>query len=273
VKYSIRLLCLSLLAFANLISAVSHANAKEQLPTPVKPLAYQIIAERSHKPTLFTQGILVKGGYFYESSGLYNKSLIVSYPISEPESAWAKMTAPFTQKQAIPERYFAEGLTLLNNKLYLLTWKEGALFVYDANHFSLLNTLYYQGEGWGLTTDGKHLIRSDGSANLFFHNPDNFSTEKTITVSLNKEPVHELNELEFFDGFIWANIWHDNRILKIDPATGNVVGILDLSEITKKLRLTDSESVLNGIAYDADKKAVWITGKQWPKMFLLKLNN
>lgn len=263
----LRLLCLSLFTFANLISA------KEQSPAPIKPLAYEIIAERSHKPSLFTQGLLVKDGYFYESSGLYNKSLLVSYPISEPASTWAKMTAPFTQKQAIPDRYFAEGLALLNNKLYVLTWQEGTLFVYDANHFSLLNTLYYKGEGWGLTTDGKSLIRSDGSTNLFFHNPESFALEKTLKITLNKEPINELNELEFFDGFIWANIWHDNRILKIDPASGNVVGILDLSDITKKLHLTDSESVLNGIAYDADKKAVWITGKQWPKMFLLKINN
>ena len=258
-KYLIALFCLSLPLNATLAYAADATS-----------LHFEILAERSHKPSLFTQGLLIKDNYFYESSGLYNKSLLVSYPVAEPASTWAKMTAPFTQKQALPDRFFAEGLTLLNNKLYLLTWQEGELFVYDAAHFTLLNTLYYKGEGWGLATDGKSLIRSDGSATLYFHNSENFAVEKTLQVSLNKNPVTNLNELEYFEGFIWANIWHDNRIVKINPTTGEVTAVLDLSELVKKLHLADSESVLNGIAYDSAKKAIWVTGKQWPKMYLIK---
>lgn len=265
-KSVIALFCLSLAAIANISCAQTEslANAPQ--------ISHKIISERSHKASLFTQGLEVKNGNFYESSGLYAKSHIVAYPITEPEGTWAKMTAPSTQKQRIPDRYFAEGLTLFNNKLYVLTWQEGTVFVYDANNFSLIKNLNYKGEGWGLTNDGKHLIRSDGSNKLFFHNAENFSVEKTISVKYQQEAIMNLNELEYAEGFIWANIWHDNRIVKINPTTGDVVGVLNFSAITKELKLKDAESVLNGIAYDAEKKAFWITGKQWPKMFLVKLN-
>jgi len=264
-KYFIALFCLSLAVIANF----SYAQA--DLLAGATAIHYQILAERSHKPSLFTQGFVVKDGNFYESSGLYAKSQLVSYPITEPESAWAKMTAPFTQRQRIPDRFFAEGLTLLNNKLYLITWQESTAFVYDATNFSLQKTFNYPGQGWGLATDGKHIIRSDGSSQLFFHNAENFTIEKTINVKYKQEPILNLNELEYAEGFMWANIWHDNRIIKINPATGDVVGVIDFSEIALELKLKDTESVLNGIAYDADKKAFWITGKQWPKMFLVKI--
>jgi glutamine cyclotransferase len=270
-KTVIALFCLSLAVIAN----ISYAQAESLASAP--HISYNIIAERSHKTSLFTQGLEIKNGNFYESSGLYAKSHIVSYPIAEPQSTegstWAKMSAPFTQKQHIPDRYFAEGLTLFNNKLYVLTWQEGTAFVYDANNFSLQKTLNYKGEGWGLTNDGKHLIRSDGSNKLFFHNADNFNVEKTLEVKFKQEAVVNLNELEYANGFIWANIWFDNRIVKINPISGDVVGVIDASEILKKVKLKDTESVLNGIAYDADKKAFWITGKQWPKMFLVKIEH
>ena len=259
------LFCLSLITIAN----VSYVSA-DSLAT-ANAIHYKIIAERSHKPSLFTQGLLVKDGNFYESSGLYEKSQIVSYPTTEPEGSWARLSAPFAKKQHLPDRFFAEGLTLLNNKLYLLTWQEGTVFVYDATNFSLIKNLNYKGEGWGLATDGKSLIRSDGSAKLFFHNAESFAVEKTINVKHKQDGIESLNELEYAEGFIWANIWHDNRIVKINPASGEVVGVVDFSETINNLKLKDPESVLNGIAYDADKKAFWITGKQWPKMFLVKL--
>jgi glutaminyl-peptide cyclotransferase len=262
----ITLLCLSVISFANAETAFTAS------PTIAKQLSYQIIAERSHKPSLFTQGLILSEGYFYESSGLYAQSLLVSYPIAEPETTWAKLSAPFTQKRKVPEQYFAEGLTLLNHKLYQLTWKEGLLFIIDAKNFTLLSTRQYTGEGWGLTTNGKQLIRSDGSSSLFFHNADTFAMEHKIDVTLNQQPMNNLNELEYSDHFIWANIWHDNRIVKINPTTGNIVGVADFSAIHKALALQNTESVLNGIAYDAKNKAFWITGKSWPKMFLVKIN-
>lgn len=260
-SYFIALLCLSFASFAN----ATHTTTA----IPVAQLHYSIIGERSHSTDLFTEGLFIHSGYFYESSGRYANSLLVSYPIAE--SRQSKVKAPFSRRKAIAKHYFAEGLTRLNNHIYQLTWREGALLVYDATSLKHIHTLNYRGEGWGLTHNDQQLIRSDGSDTLFFHNASTFAVEKTLAVRLQQKPIANLNELEYGEGFIWANIWQDNRILKIDPGSGQVVGVLDLSAIAQSLELEDPESVLNGIAYDADKKALWITGKYWPKLFLLKI--
>jgi glutamine cyclotransferase len=257
------LLCTSLLFIANLLPATAHAAA---------PIPFEILAERTHKPTLFTQGLLVDGDYFYESSGLYDKSILVSYPVAEPASTWAKLSAPFTQKQTIPTRYFAEGLALLGDKLYLLTWQEQTLLIYDKATLNYQKSISYKGEGWGLTSDDKQLIRSDGSDTLYFHNADDFAVTKTLKITDAGKAVSQLNELEFAGGFIWANIWYQDRILKIDPATGKAVGEMDLSGVKQKLQLNNSEQVLNGIAWDEKQQAFWITGKNWPKMFLIRIS-
>ncbi|MDO8345753.1 MAG: glutaminyl-peptide cyclotransferase [Cellvibrio sp.] len=256
------LLCTSLLCIANLLPATVYAAA---------PISFEILAERTHKPTLFTQGLLVDGDHFYESSGLYNQSLLVTYPIAEPAGTWAKISALFTKKQPVPARYFAEGLALLGDKLYLLTWQEQTLLIYDKTTLNYQKSLSYKGEGWGLTTDGKQLIRSDGSDTLYFHTADDFTVTKTLKITDEGKAVAQLNELEFVEGFIWANVWHQDRILKIDPATGKVLGEMDLSGVKQKLQLNNSEQVLNGIAWDEKRNAFWITGKNWPKMFLLRI--
>lgn len=256
------LLCTSLLGIANLLPAFAHAAS---------PIKFEVLAERTHKPTLFTQGLLVDGDHFYESSGLYNQSLLVTYPIAEPASTWAKISAPFTRKQTIPARYFAEGLALLGDKLYLLTWQEQTLLIYDKTTLNYLESMSYKGEGWGLTTDGKQLIRSDGSDTLYFHNPADFAVTKMLKVTDAGVEISQLNELEFADGFLWANIWYDDRIIKIDPTTGHVVGEMDLAILKRNLKLDNNEQVLNGIAWDEKQKAFWITGKNWPKMFLIRI--
>lgn len=253
------LLCTSLLSIAtNSLAAPS--------------LEFEVIGERSHKTNLFTQGLLVDGNQFYESSGLYGKSMLVSYPIAEPQgSTWAKISAPFTRKTTLPPQYFAEGLALLNNKLYLLTWKEQTLLVYDKTSLTLQQQFSYQGEGWGLTTDGKQLIRSDGSDRLFFHRAGDFSITRELQITDDGKPVNQLNELEYAQGFIWANVWYQDRILKIDPANGKVLGELNLQAIKQSLALTNSEQVLNGIAWDEQQQAFWVTGKLWPTLFLLRI--
>ena len=241
------------------------------LPSLAAPqLDYKVLAERTHKPILFTQGLQVDNGLFYESSGLYGKSMLVTYPIGEPGSTWAKLSAPFAKRYSLPPQFFAEGLTIVGDKLYLLTWQEGKLLVFDKNSLTPIKHLSYQGEGWGLTHDGKELIRSDGSSHLYFHNPENFVITNTITVRDEQQEISRLNELEFVEGFIWANIWHSDKMIKINPTTGDVVNEINLIELRKKLKLTDNEQVLNGIAWDAGKKAFWVTGKNWPKMFLVK---
>ncbi len=262
------LLCTSLLLITNLLITSLWASSS----FAADELTYEIIAERTHKPILFTQGLLVEGDHFYETSGLYNQSLLVTYPIAEPTSTWAKISAPFTKKQTIPNQYFAEGLALLNNKLYVLTWMEKTLLVYDKATLNYEKSMSYAGEGWGLTTDGKALIRSDGSSRIYYHQPTDFSITKTLTVTNGDREMSQLNELEYVDGVLWANIWHDDRILKIDPHTGMVLAQLNLAALKAQVKLDNSEQVLNGIAWDPTRKAFWITGKQWPKMFLIKIH-
>jgi glutamine cyclotransferase len=259
------LACLSLLFSTNAIATNTI------LPdTSVQRYDYEILAERSHKKNLFTQGLIVHDQHFYESSGLYKRSWLVSYPIAEPADKWAQLSAKFTQKHALQPQYFAEGLTLFNDKLYLLTWQEQQVLVYNRANFVHEASFTYQGEGWGLTHDNTHLIRSDGSHQLTFHNPQDFSPIKNLTVHEHGRPLEKLTELEFFNGKIWANVWYQNRLVEIDPSTGNVTGELDLSALVQQLKLSD-EAVLNGIAYDAEQEALWVTGKFWPRMFLLKI--
>lgn len=234
---------------------------------------YEILAERSHKTSLFTQGLVLDNDIFYESSGLYGKSMLVSYPKSEPENKWSQMTAPFLQKDRLPDHYFAEGLTLLDDKLYLITWQEGTVFVYDRATFEIKHRWQFSGQGWGLTDDGTNLIRSDGSQYLHIHSPDKFALLKSVAVTEEGRPVHRLNELEFIDGYVWANVWHENRLVQIDPATGHVTGSLDLTALTARTSLENSESVLNGIAHDEAQGGLWITGKNWPVMYLIKVTH
>lgn len=261
------LLCISLIFIAN-----SHATSQIKGHAHQHPLSYDILAERKHDTSLFTQGLLIDNNKFYESSGLYRKSRLVSYYIDEPDSAWASIAINFVQQQPIAEQYFAEGLTLHNNQLFLLTWQEKTLLVFDKSSLQLQKKLRYEGEGWGLTSDGSHLIRSDGTNTLFFHQPEDFSLIKTLRIQKNNEEITRINELEYAQGFIWANIWYEDHILKIDPATGNVMAYVDLAAIKKTLNLTSREYVLNGIAWDKKHQAFWVTGKNWPKMFLIKIH-
>lgn len=230
--------------------------------TAAVELRYQILETHDHDVSLFTQGLIKTPKGFYESSGLYRRSKLVFYNQSH--------STPL-KKQHLAGRYFAEGLTLFNDRLYLLTWKAGKSFVYQADTFKPIETLRYNGQGWGLTHDGKHLIMSDGSHKLTFRNPQDFSVIKTLPVHLQGMSWPRLNELEFIQGQVWANTWQDNRIITINPESGLITGILDLSPIVNKHQGKNRERVLNGIAYDKEKEAVWVTGKYWPTLYLLKV--
>lgn len=260
------LLCISMGFIANSYATDPLNDYGHQLS-----LGYEILAERKHDTSLFTQGLLIDNNKFYESSGLYGKSRLVSYYIDEPDSTWSNIAVDLVQQQPIAEKYFAEGLALHNNQLFLLTWQEKTLLVFDKTTLQLNKKLNYEGEGWGLTSDGKNLIRSNGSNTLFFHEPENFSLIRSLHVRGNKKITY-INELEYAQGFIWANIWYEDHILKIDPATGKVIGYLDLTTIKKTLNLSSREYVLNGIAWDKKRQAFWVTGKNWPKMFLIKIH-
>jgi glutaminyl-peptide cyclotransferase len=173
--------------------------------------------------------------------------------------------------QLVSDQYFAEGLTDWKNTLIQLTWQNHVAFVYDRATFRLLHTFHYDGEGWGLTHDAKSLILSDGTSTLRFYNPDTFKELRRITVTDRGKPIIDLNELEYIRGEIYANVWHTNRIARISPATGRVVGWIDLKGLVSRSELSNDEAVLNGIAYDAAHNRLFVTGKLWPRIFEITL--
>lgn len=233
-------------------------------------LQYSILGTRYHNPELFTQGLTVYEDHFYESSGLYNQSRWLIYPVQYPGATWTQMTSKPVFNHKFRKRYFAEGLTIFQDKVYILTWNEQKVFIFDLKTRKELKPMRYSGEGWGLTSDHQYLIRSDGSHKLYFHHPDTFKLEKTLEVKDNNQKINSLNELEYAQGFIWANIWHNHKIIKIDPKTGEVVAEINLGDLVQA-HFDNQEKVLNGIAWDEQRQAFWITGKWWPKMYLLQI--
>ncbi len=224
-------------------------------------LSVTILEERPHDAHIFTQGFLINEGKVYESSGLYGKSFIRRYD---------NQTQKIEKQRKLPSNLFAEGLTLLNDQLFLLTWKAGMALALSPKTLQPLKKFTYIGEGWGLTHSDNELIMSDGSDTLTFRDPSTFKKTKSISVHSKWKPYDNLNELEYAESAIWANIWQSDLILKISPSDGSVLGIADLSKLAKKNNLIKNESVLNGIAYDKDKKAFWITGKYWASRYLVR---
>ena len=202
-------------------------------------------------------------GYFYESTGLYGKSTL-----RKVEPATGKVV----QELKLEDQYFAEGLALYEDQLYQLTWKEHTGFIYD-KAFALLGSFSYPTEGWGLTTDGNSLILSDGSATLYFLDPQTLQTTRTVQVSQAGQPVEQLNELEYIQGEVYANIWYQDVIVRIDPSSGQVLGQIDLSSLREGENAPDPADVLNGIAYDTKESRLFVTGKNWPYVYEIALVN
>jgi glutaminyl-peptide cyclotransferase len=242
----------ALLALSLLVLVVAQSHASD---------TYQVLHNYPHDRRAFTQGLIYADGHLYESTGLEGHS---SLRMEDLE------TGRILQFQDVP-KYFAEGLTNWGSTLIQLTWQSHIALVYDRFSFHLLRTLPYTGEGWGLTQDGKSLILSDGTATLSFLDPTTFRVQRRITVMDHGNPVTELNELEYIHGQIYANIWHSDRIVRISPATGKVLGFIDLSGLLPVSDRTDPEAVLNGIAYDAGHDRLFVTGKLWPKLFEIKV--
>ena len=203
-------------------------------------------------------------GKLYESTGLHGHSTLRMDDLQ---------TGRVLQETAVPEQYFAEGLTNWGSTLIQLTWQAHVAFVYDRFSFRLLRTIKCPWDGWGLTQDGHALILSDGTAKLHFLNPATFAEERSITVTDNGRPVTELNELEWIKGEIYANVWHSDKIARISPATGKVLGWIDLTGLLPDDERSDHEAVLNGIAYDAAHNRLFVTGKLWPKLFEIKVES
>lgn len=227
---------------------------------PMEPTAPTVTVQQvrsyPHDSTAFTQGLVWRDGKLYESTGRYGQS---SLRLVELE------TGRVIQKVDLAETYFAEGLAALGDTLYQLTWKEGVAFKYDANTLHPAGQVSYTGEAWGLTSDGRRLIVSDGSSYLTFIDPRTFAVDTTLRVTNGGVPVDQLNELEWVRGEIWANVWHTQQIVRIDPNTGRVKGVLDLSPLIPPVR--DPEGVLNGTAYDPQANRLLVTGKLWPRLY------
>lgn len=259
--YLTAVLCLSLL-----LSGCSHSDVPAsphlQPGAFIPEYSYEVLHTYPHDRGAFTQGLLYLDGVLYESTGLNGESSLRKVDLQ---------TGKVLQQISVPAQYFAEGLAELNGKLYQLTWQNHKCFVYDLATFKQEKEFSYPTEGWGLTTDGQSLIMSDGSEQIRFLDPATFEVKRAITVTARGNPVRNLNELEYVNGEIFANVWTTFKIVRIDPATGNVVGIIDLAGILPFEDRAPDTDVLNGIAWDPKGERLFVTGKHWPKLFEIRL--
>lgn len=226
-------------------------------------IPFKLKSRWKHDTQAWTQGLVIHDGKLFESTGQKQSYVgIVDVRTGEPD-----------KKVVLDDQYFGEGITILNNKLYQLTWQNHVGFVYDLDTFEKIREFKYSTEGWGLTHDNHHLIMSDGTEKLIYLDTVNFQPVKTLRVKDENGYVTKLNELEYMEGFILANQWETNRILKIDPQSGEVVGILDLTPLAQEARLDNPRAdVLNGIAYHPSTKLLIVTGKFWPSTYVLQIN-
>lgn len=230
------------------------------------PLQINIVNNFPHDTSSFTEGLQYIDGYLYESTGLNGQSYLKKVELN---------TGKTVKSIKLKDDYFGEGLTVLGDKIYQLTYTQKTGFVYNKSDFSLIKTFSYPFEGWGMTTDGHQLIISDGSNTIHFYDPNTLTEVSHISVQDNNGLLSNVNELEWIDGYIYANVWQTHYILKIDPKTGIVVGKADLSTLLKTVLPPDfdaDQNVMNGIAYDAAAKKIYITGKNWPKLFEITIH-
>ncbi len=228
----------------------------------IREYSYKVEKSFSHDPSAYTQGLFFQDGFLYESTGQYGESSFRKVVLESGEIVYINY---------YPKRYFIEGSCLHNGIVYVLTWMENTCFVYEAQSMTKLTEFYNPREGWGITSDGKNLILSDGSSTLFFLNPDTFEEQKRIEVTLGKNKLKYLNELEYIDGEIWANVYGTNYIVMIDPSTGEVTGRLDCTGLLPQSLRSANTDVLNGIAWDSEKRFIYLTGKNWPRLFCISL--
>jgi glutamine cyclotransferase len=230
-------------------------------PGAVAVYGYKIIHTYPHDRNAFTQGLIYDGGVLYEGTGLYGQSSLRKVELE---------TGKVLQEYDLPPQYFGEGVTVWRNKLIQLTWQSHLGFVYEKETFRQLREFSYSTEGWGITHDGTRLIMSDGTSTLYFLNPSTFERVGRLDVRDNDLPVMRLNELEYVKGEIYANIWLTDRIAKISPQTGQVIGWVDLTGLLTPEERVHAD-VLNGIAYDDKRNRFFVTGKLWPKLFEIEV--
>lgn len=261
------------LFFLALIALPHHCFGSDRAALDYKvELDYKVLRVIDHNSKLFTQGLVYDNGHLYESSGHYARSRLVRYPVAGTAKNWfSRLFSNNKHQRHIERSIFAEGLTLLNEKLYLLSWKSGRAFSFSAKTLKPLDEFSYSGQGWGLTHNGSELIRSDGSDYLYFHSAKDFSVTKRLWVKGQGRAWQNINELEYVDGLVWANIWQENIVIAINADSGQVEHTVDLSDLVQLENPKKSDAVLNGIAYDRDQKVFWVTGKYWKNLYLIRL--
>lgn len=247
---------------ASTTPAAPPADGPRKAGEPVPVYTYEIKNTYPHDRAAFTQGLIFRDGYLWESTGQYGSSSLRQVELT---------TGRVLRSVPVAREFFAEGMTVFNGKVYQLTWQEKRAFVYDAKDFRRIGEFKYEGEGWGLTHDGESLVMSDGTSTLRFLDPETFAVRRAVRVADGARPVAQLNELEYVRGEIFANVWQEDRVARIDPKTGHVTGWINLRGILPARDAHGDEDVLNGIAYDEAGDRLFVTGKLWPKLFEIRL--
>jgi glutaminyl-peptide cyclotransferase len=261
--FSLLVLALGLAACNNDNNNSDNNNSSAAIPAPAT-LNYTVLNVYPHDTSSFTEGLLVHEGSLLESTGNKGRSKLLQVDIK---------TGKIKKSIKLADDFFGEGITVLNGKIYQLTYQEHKVFVYDLNFKKLPQEFEWPYEGWGMTTDGKSLLINTGGSNIYFVNPETFKIERTLGVSNNNGYVSMINEMEWVDGSIYANVWQTNEIIKINAQTGLVEAKADFTDILKKSNVQDSTAdVLNGIAYNSSTKTFYVTGKWWPALFEIKFN-
>jgi glutamine cyclotransferase len=225
-------------------------------------MGFRVVKAYPHDPGAYTQGLVFDGGLLHESTGQRGFSSVRTVEIE---------TGKILRETDLTRQYFGEGLALVGERLIQLTWEEGIARIYDRATLKPLDQFEYEGEGWGLVFDGTHLVMSDGSERLVFRDPATFKEVRRVRVTVKGTPLTMLNELEMVEGELWANVWKQDYIARIDPKTGEVLGFVDLAGIFDRRSIANEDAVLNGIAYDPASKRLFVTGKLWPKLFEIEV--
>jgi glutaminyl-peptide cyclotransferase len=249
----------------SLFGQSSHQPSQSTHPshaTRPAEYAFQIVRTFPHDPTAFTQGLVYRDGFLYEGTGLNGRSSLRKVRLE---------TGEIVQRVDLAPEFFGEGITLRNNEVLQLTWQSHVGFVYNLSNFRLLRQFSYSGEGWGLTTNGREVFMSDGTAEIRVLDAETLGEKRRLKILDGDTPINQLNELEFVEGEIFANVWQTDRIARISPQSGKVVGWIDLKGLLSPIYRLELDAVLNGIAYDANRKRLFVTGKLWPSIFEIRL--
>lgn len=251
------------LLFGLLFIAASLAQTARGQGAPKTPhYTFKVVNAFPHDSEAFTQGLEYRGGFLYESTGLKGRSSLRKLRLE---------TGEVLQRIDLPAEYFGEGITLFKNEIVQLTWQSHIGFVYDLRDFRQLRQFSYPGEGWGLANDGREIFMSDGTSEIRILDPDTLTEKRRFTVRDGTKQIRDLNELEYVEGEIYANIWQTDQIARISPRTGEVLGWIDLTGLLSPMYRLANGAVLNGIAYDATHKRLFVTGKLWPSLFEIRV--